>query len=52
MFGMFRKLVFGIWILFGIWDFNAVSGKEKRFFLNQLELTWTLPWFCVPLRRI
>jgi hypothetical protein len=27
----------------GIWDFSTVSGKENRFFLNQLELTLTLP---------
>lgn len=26
-----------------IWDFSTVSGKENRFFLNQLELTLTLP---------
>lgn len=26
-----------------IWDFSTVSGKENRFFLNQLELTFTLP---------
>ena len=25
-----------------IWDFSTVSGKENRFFLNQLELTLTL----------
>ncbi len=26
-----------------IWDFNAVSGKANRFYLNQLELTLTNP---------
>jgi len=27
-----------------IWDFSTVSIKENRFFLNQPELTLTLPW--------
>jgi hypothetical protein len=26
-----------------IWDFNTVSKKENPFFLNPLELTFTLP---------
>jgi hypothetical protein len=26
-----------------IWDFGAVTGKANRFYLNQLELTLTLP---------
>jgi hypothetical protein len=26
-----------------IWDFNAVSGKSNRFYLNQLELALTFP---------
>ena len=45
---MFRKLVFRIWILFGIWVLGfgiLVPYPEKEIvFLNQLELTLTLPW--------
>jgi hypothetical protein len=26
-----------------IWDFSALSGKVDRFYMNQLELTLTLP---------
>jgi hypothetical protein len=33
-----------IWNLsIGIWNFCAVSGKENRFFLNQLEQPLKIP---------
>ena len=31
-------------LIIGIWDFNALSLKANRFYLNQLELTLTDPW--------
>jgi len=34
----------------GIWNFNTVSGKENRLFLNQLELALTL--LCFPYELI
>jgi len=40
--------MFRIWILFGIWvlrfEILVSYPKKNRFFLNQLELTLTLPW--------
>ncbi len=28
-----------------VWDFSALSGKVNRFYLNQLDLTLTFPWY-------
>jgi hypothetical protein len=30
-------------LIIAIWDFSAVSGKADSFYLNQLELTLTIP---------
>jgi hypothetical protein len=30
-------------LIIAIWDFSALSGKVNRFYLNQLEMTLTLP---------
>jgi len=38
---------FGYYLEFSYWDlnFNSVTGKDNRFYLNQLEMGLTLPWF-------
>jgi hypothetical protein len=47
-------LVIGIWnfdivcnLSIVIWDFSGVCGKANLFYLNQLELTLTLPCFAL-----
>jgi hypothetical protein len=46
-----KVLVIGIWnfdivwnLSLVIWDFSGVSGKVNLVYLNQLELTLTIPW--------
>ena len=42
---MFRNWFFGFgyYLEFVFWDFRNASGKESRFFLNQLALIFRLP---------